>query len=111
MKRTASIFAAAYALFLSLGWTCLLNLAGIIFASAIDGGVIDEYPRFVSFCYAIGSFALISIVVCFVLNIKSASKSGFTRKSWAIEFICAFAASFPMAALWEMLFGFLQKIL
>ena len=54
MKRTVSIFAAAYALFLSLGLTCLLNLAGIIFASAIDGGMIYEYPRFVSFCYIIG---------------------------------------------------------
>ena len=111
MKRIASIFAAAYALFLSLGWTCLLNLAGIIFASAIDGGVIDEYPRFIPFCYAIGIFALISLVACFALNIKSASKSGFTRKSWAIEFICAFAASIPMAALWDMLFDLLQKIL
>ena len=111
MKRIASIFAAAYALFLSLGLTCLLNLVGIIFASAIDGGVIDEYPRFIPFCYIIGVLSLISIVVCFVLNIKSASKSGFTGKVWAIEFICAFAASFPMAALWEMLFGFLQKIL
>ena len=111
MKRTVSIFAAAYALFLSLGLTCLLNLVGIIFASAIDGGIIYEYPRFVSFCYIIGVLSLISIVICFVLNIKSASKSGFTGKVWAIEFTCAFAASFPMAALWDMLFGVLQKIL
>ena len=111
MKRIASIFAAAYALFFSLGLTCLLNLAGIIFASAIDGGVIDEYPRFVPFCYVIGLLSLISLAVCFVLNKKLALKLGFTGKVWAIELICAFAASIPMVALWDMLFGFLQKIL
>lgn len=109
MKRTVSIFVAIYALFFSLGLTCLLNLAGIMLASTIDGGVIDEYPRFLSFCYVIGLLALIALVVCFVLNKKYASRSGFTGKVWAIQFICAFAVSIPMVALWDILFNFLQK--
>ena len=111
MKRTVSIFAAAYALLFSLGLTCLFNLAGIIFASAIDGDVIYEYPRFIPFCYVVGLFSLISLVACFVLNKKIESKPDLTGKAWTIRLICAFAASIPMAALWDMLFSFLQKIL
>ena len=109
MKKIVPAFAAAYALFFSLGLTCLLNLAGMMFASAIDTGVVDEYPRFIPFCCVIGFLALVALVVCFVLNKKIASKSVFTGKAWAIQFICAFAASIPMVALWDILFNFLQK--
>ena len=109
MKRIVASFAVTYAFFFSLGSICLLNLAGIMLASAIDGGVINEYPRFIPFCYLIGFVALIALVVCFILNKKHALNLRFTGKVWAIELISAFAASIPMMALWDLLFDFLQK--
>ena len=108
----AIIFAIAYAIFLSLGLECLLNLLGLSMAISLDGPpVTKQYPRFIPFCFIVGIFALASIIVTFILNLKAFEKFEFTKNIWITEIIIAFVISIPMIKPWEMLFEFLQKTL
>ena len=106
----AITFAMVFAVFLSLALVCLLNLLGIAMAISLDGSAVTErYPRFIPFCFIIGIFALASIIVTFILNLKASEKSAFTKPLLVTEMIVAFVISFPMIKPWETLFEFLQK--
>ena len=106
----AIIFVIAYAIFFSIGLECLLNLLGFSMAISLDGPpVTKQYPRFIPFCFIVGIFALASIIVTFILNLKASEKLGFTKKIWWMEIVIAFVISIPMIKPWEMLFEFLQK--
>ena len=106
----AFAFIVAYATFLSIGFECMLNLLGMSVAISLDGPpVTEQYPRFIPFCFIVGIFALASIIVTFILNLKASEKLGFTKKIWWMEMVISFVVSIPMIKPWEMLFEFLQK--
>lgn len=112
MKKAllASLFAVMYAIFFSLGITCLWDLFCIAVAFGIDGKrVIAQYPRYIPFCLVVGFMSLIALFVIFMLNRKLSKKVTFSKKIWILEFLCAFVFSIPMAPLWIQLFAFLQK--
>ena len=112
MKKYFLAFAALidYAIFLSIGFECMLNLLGMSVALSLDGPpVTKQYPRFIPFCSIVGIFALTSIIVTFILNLKASEKLGFTKKIWWMEIVISFVVSIPMIKPWEMLFEFLQK--
>ena len=112
MKKTLlpSLFAVTYAIFFSLGITCLLNLFGIAVAFGIDGKrVIEQYPRYIPFCLVVGFMSLIALFVIFMLNRKLSKKVAFSKKTWILEFLSAFVFSIPMVSLWIQLFAFLHK--
>ena len=104
------IFTTVYAIFLSVGFTCLLNLLGCAMAISLDGNsVTGQYPRFIPFCLAVGIISLISLGLVWYLNFKLSEKMNYTNRKWTIQWICSVAVSFPMIKIWEMLFDFLQK--
>ena len=106
----AFAFIVAYATFLSIGFECMLNLLGMSVAISLDGPpVTKQYPRFIPFCFIVGIFALASIIVTFILNLKASERLGFTKKIWWMEMVISFVVSIPMIKPWEMLFEFLQK--
>ena len=112
MKKyfSAFAFAIAYAVFLSLGIECLLNLLGVSFGISLDSTVgIERFPRFIPFCIIIGILVLCILVVIFVLNLKVSRKYGYNKKIWWIQMVLAILISIPMIKLWEMLFEFLQN--
>ena len=112
MKKVlfVSTFTVAYATFLSIGLECLLQLAGISMAIALDGrAVTKQYPRFIPFCAVVGLFSLAALVVTFIINFKVSEKINITKKLWCIQIISAILISPPMAMLWRTLFEFLQK--
>lgn len=104
------MFIVAYAIFFSLGLECLLVLSGTAMAISLDGPtVIEQYPRFIPFCFIVGIFAIASIIVTFILNLKASEKFVFTKTHWVTEMIITFVISIPMIKPWEILFDFLQK--
>ncbi len=104
------IFTISYAVFLSVGFTCLLNLLGCAMAISLDGGsVIAQYPRFVPFCLAVGVLSLILLGFVGYLNFKISEKMNYSKQKWTVQWICAVVISFPMIKIWEILFEFLQK--
>ena len=106
----AIIFAIVYAIFLSLGFECLLNLLGLSMAIALEGAaVIKQYPRFIPFCMIVGLGALVLLIATFVLNLKMSEKYGLTKKIWWIQSIFSLVISFSMVKVWELLFKFLQR--
>lgn len=106
----ATLFTISYAIVFSIGIECLLNLLSVCFAISLDGRpIVEQYPRFIPFCVIIGFIALAAIVLIFVVNIKASERLGFTKSTWCVQMISAFAISIPMIRLWEMLFDFLQK--
>ena len=108
----AFAFLIAYATFLSIGFECMLNLLGMSVAISLDGPpMTKQYPRFIPFCFIVGIFALASIIVTFILNLKAFEKFEFTKNIWITEIIIAFVISIPMIKPWEMVFDFLQKTL
>ena len=108
----AITFALVSAIFLSLALECLLNLLGMAMAISLDGPpVTKQYPRFIPFCLIVGIFALASMIVTFILNLKASEKLRFTKKIWWMEMVISFVVSIPMIKPWEMLFEFLQKTL
>ena len=115
MKKTnillAFVFTVAYAVIVSLEMICLLNLLSVAFAISLDdGSVVQEYPRFIPFCVALGLLALAAGIILFVFNFKLSEKLNFTKKIWRAEIISALFISIPLIKLWEMLFGYLQKV-
>ena len=108
----ALAFAVAYAIVLSLGLECLLNLLGISMAITLDGSsVTKQYPRFIPFCLIVGFFALAALIGLFILNLKASEKSEFTKKILWGQTIISVVLSIPMIKPWEMLFDFLHKTL
>ena len=106
----AFAFVTAYAIFLSIGLECLLNLLGLSMAISLDGAAVTkQYPRFIPFCMVVGLGALILLIATFILNLKISEKNGSTKKIWRMQAIIALVISFPMLKLWELLFEFLQK--
>ena len=106
-----SLFTAFYACFFSLGVACLLQLFGVALGVALDGQtVIQQYPRLIPFCLIVGIICLIALIALAFLNAKFSKKLNYTRRVWIIQFICAFAASIPIIKMWEIMFGFLQKV-
>ncbi len=105
------VFTVAYAALISLGAECLLNLMGVIMASAIDSNVLDKYPRFIPFCIAVGLLALVALIVLFVFNLILSEKLCFAKAAWVIQIICALAVSIPLIKPWEMLFDYLHLAL
>lgn len=106
----ALVFVIIYATFLSLGFECLLVLSGMSMAISLDSpDVAIQYPRFIPFCRIVGFFALASIIVTLILNLKASEKFGFTKKLWCTEMIIATVISLPLIKPWEILFDFLQQ--
>jgi len=107
----ALVFTIAYAVALSIGLECLLNLLGAAMSISLDSSaMIKQYPRFIPFCLIVGMIAFAVIIVTFILNLKASEKLAFTKRLWMSEVIITFVISIPMIKLWEMLFAFLQKI-
>lgn len=104
-----ALFAVAYALFLSIGMECLLNLLSISFAISLDGrSVAEQYPRFIPFCLVVGFLALIALALLLFFNVKVAEKLEYTKRLWCVQYVIAFIISIPMLKVWEMLFSYLQ---
>ena len=109
-KAVCALFIVAYALFLSIGMECLLNILSISFAISLDGrSVVEQYPRFIPFCLVVGFLALIALTLLIFFNIKVAEPFEYTKKLWYVQYIFAFIISIPMMKIWEMLFSFLQQ--
>ena len=107
----AFAFVIAYAIFLSIGLECLLNLLGLSMAISLDGAAVTkQYPRFIPFCVIVGLGALALLIATFILNLKMSEKYGLTKKIWWIQSVFALVISFPMVKVWELLFEFLQRI-
>ena len=112
MKKTvlAITFAVVFAIFLSLGLECMLNLFGLAMAVSLDSSsVTAQYPRFLPFCLTLGILALVAIIVTFVLNLKASEKLAFTKRIWVTEAMITGVISIPMIKPWEMMLEFLQK--
>jgi len=99
-----------YAIFISLGLSCLLNLFGIAFALSLDGGVASSYPRFIPFCIAVGFVSLVAIILLIIFNVKYSERLGYTRLTFLLQFFISVFTSFFMIKLWELLFDFLHKV-
>ena len=111
-KKTlvALSFTAVYAVFLSLGFMCLLKLFGIYIAAMMfEISILGEYPRLIPFCVIVGFIALISLIALFVLNLKVAEKLEFSKGIWWIEMASATILSLLLVIPWGMLFEYLQK--
>ena len=106
----ALAFAMAYAIFLSLGFECMLRFLGAAMAISIDGSsVTRQYPRFIPFCLVAGIVASAAIIGIFILNVIASEKNELDKRLWTAELILAFVISLPMIKPWEILFDFLQK--
>ncbi|MBQ7921904.1 MAG: hypothetical protein IJ325_04915 [Clostridia bacterium] len=111
MKKAVILFgfSLAYGLLFSLGSECMLSLLGISMALSLDGGIINQYPRFIPFCMLAGLLALAATVILFIYHLRTAEKLGFTKGLWYVQFLSAVAVSIPMIELWERLFAFLRE--
>ena len=106
----SALFTVAYAILLSLGVQCLLNLSGAFFAISLDSGsAVEQYPKFIAFCIFIGLAALVALVLLAILNIKVSEKLEYTKKLWYAQCFFAFIISIPMMKIWEMPFDFLHQ--
>jgi hypothetical protein len=102
------LFTAAYAVLFGLGVECLFHLIGIMLGSAIDGGVVFDYPRLVPFCLIVGFLSLITLIGLFLFNIHVSEKCGYTKIKWWLQSVAVLLLWVPMAWLWELLFDFLR---
>ena len=97
------------AVFLSMGTSALLHLLSLSLAIALDGRpVVEQYPRFIPFCIALGIVALLGLAVLLVLNVLVSPRLGFTNAAWIIQYAAAVALSVPLLKLWELLLDFLR---
>ncbi len=112
-RRIAAIavFALAYAILLSLGDECLLNLLSAATAVSIDADpAARRLPVFGAFCLAIGCAALILIVFTAICNIRRTEKLGYTKSTWIVQCALAVALSLPLIVPWEALLGYLFRV-
>ena len=111
-RRTAAVvfFALAYAILLSLGDECLLNLLSAATAVSVDADpTARRLPGFAAFCLAAGCAALALIVLTVMFNIRRAEELGYTKSTWIVQCALAAALSFPLIVPWEVLFGYLFR--
>ncbi|MBE6569046.1 MAG: hypothetical protein E7658_02360 [Ruminococcaceae bacterium] len=113
MKRTVLViaFTLFYALSVSFGCICLLQILGIGLALSLDGGsVLLQYPRFLPFCAvtAILDFAVFCILV--VLHTKAAAKFAFTKTICCLQIVSAVILALPLMELWDLVFDRLHII-
>lgn len=110
MKKAVIVlgFSLAYGILFSLGSSCMLNLLGIGMALSLDGGILNQYPRFIPFCMLVGILTLAAIVILFIYQFYAAEKLGFTKRMWYVQFLSAVVTAIPMIELWERLFVFLR---
>lgn len=106
----SALFVLIYSLLFSLGIMCLFQIFGVAMAISLDGkSVVDMYPRFIPFCFAVGFFALFAIIGAVILNYKYSEKLKYTKHYLGIQLFCSFIISIPLMKIWEMAFEFLQK--
>jgi len=116
MKKLAKtiiymLFTSSYIFFFSLGAKCLLSLLGYSFAISLDGkSVISLYPRFIPFCMVLGFLTLSAIGFIGFMNLKYSENLEYTNRVWSIQWGCVFILTLPMIKLWEIVFGFLQRV-
>ena len=104
-------FSIAYAVFLSLGIECFLNVLAGGFALSLDGpSPMQLYPRFLPFCIVTGILSLAAIVVLFVINLKASDRLCFSKKAWYVQMILACLLSVPMIYPWDVLFDLLHRV-
>ena len=110
MKKAVIVlgFSLAYGILFSLGSSCMLNLLGIGMALSLDGGILNQYPRFIPFCMLVCLLTLAAIVILFIYQFYAAEKLGFTKRMWYVQFLSAVVIAIPMMELWERLFVFLR---
>ena len=104
------LFAVLYSVCISLGLTCALNLFGICFALSLDGGVIEQYPRFIPFCLVVGLLSLTFLVLLLIVNIKYSQRLEYTEGAWCIQTVCVCIISFFAIKAWETLFELMQRV-
>jgi len=116
MKKSNKIilpvfFILFYVLFLSIGMSCLLAILGMALGASLDGkATLSLYPKFWPFCFLVGLFALIALIVLLALNIKFSHRLGYKKLTWLFQLVCAFFLSFPMIWVWDAVFEFLRKM-
>jgi hypothetical protein len=105
-----SLLTIGHACFFSMGMVCLLNLLGLLLSISLDGPpAIEQFPRFIPFCFIVGLIALISLIGLVILNVRFSINQQDHRRVPMIQSICALALAVPMMKLWELLFDFLQN--
>ena len=104
-------FTLGYALFFSLGMCSLLELLGFVMSISLDGKpILEQYPRYVLFCIAVGVFSLIAMAFLFFLNLKASEKIKYNKLICILQSVCVLLISLPIVTFWQNLFGYLQKI-
>lgn len=107
-----SAFTLSYALLLSLGSECLLNLMGAVMSFSLDGKAITElYPRFIPFCICTGVICAAGLIGLAILNFAQYDKIGYTKQIILTQTVCSIALSIPMVKIWEWLFDLLHTAL
>ena len=114
MKKTAKIvisvlLAVVFALFLSLGVECALNLLSFSFSVSPDSGIGASYPRFTLFCRIAGVFSLVAMAGLAFGNVKMSEKLDFGSNIWKLQIAVSVVLSLPMIKMWEMVIDFLRK--
>ena len=102
------VFIGLNAAFFGLGMSCLLHLFGIVLAMSLDS--TPRYPRFVPFCLFVGVAALLGLILVFLWSVKISEKHDFTKRTWLVQYVCAFILSIPMLGVWERVFDVLREI-
>lgn len=99
----------AYAVLFSLGVYSLLMLMGLSMAISFDGiNVVDQYPRFIPFCFIVGILSLFSLLTIIWFQLKRAEQIGYDELTWAIQLVLSFLMTIPLLKVWEMLFAYLR---
>ena len=114
MKKIAKItiavlLAVAFALFLSLGIECALNLLSFSFSASPDSSTWASYPRLTLFCCIAGVFSLIAMAGLAFCNVKLSDKLDFSANIWQLQIALSIILSLPMIKMWEIVIDFLRK--
>ena len=104
------LFTVGYAVFLSLGIVCLLNLLGMVMGLSLDGVFgLNRYPRFLPFCLFVGVFALAAIILLAILSYRFSEPLRLNKVIVVLQVIGGVLISFPIIKIWENIFSFLQR--
>ena len=114
MKKSAKVviavlLAMVFALFLSLGIECGLNLLSLSFSVSPDSGTGVSYPRLSLFCCIAGVFSLIAMAGLAFGNIKMSDKLDFSSNIWQLQIALSIILTLPMIKMWEIVIDFLRK--
>lgn len=101
-------FTVSYATFSSVGMACFFHLFSLAFvASWLD----ESYPRLIPFCEIVPIICVVALICLLIWNIKLCDRLDYTRDTWIVQSVCAFAISIAMIPLWGKLIVFLQDAL